>query len=99
MLLVVPCVYLHCVATGNRCRGADDPEGCAEAKPPTPGAEGTEPFAFDAGDNTQGPCAGPRDFDQVMYGINTAAQDSFRQQLADLRDNLNKASSTVFVTG
>lgn len=76
---------------------ADEGSGCTATKTTMHGAEGTEhgaertePLSFDAAGNPQERRVGPREFDQDIYGIMTATQDSFRRQLADMRDNLNK---------
>ena len=62
--------------------------------PTTHGAERTEPLSFDAGGTTQERRAGPGEFDEDICGLMMATQDSFRRQLADMRDNLNKVSIT-----
>lgn len=73
---------------------ADEGLGYTEKKPTTHGAEGTEPLSSNAGNTTQERRAGSREFDEDIYGLIMNSHDSFRRQLADMRDNLNKVSIT-----
>lgn len=66
----------------------------SEGKAGTAGvAEDTEPCVEDGVRNReQARREAPSAVDEALHSIMAATQDSFREQLANMRDNLNKAS-------